>query len=147
MDHYHNLWNNGLKDFWQYRLRELATHIIVFAVLNLIILNGNFSNLSTPSITFVELFTFLPEAFDDIPWLTIIWGVMLLLHIGFVVTAAGWSRFFRYKIAREYDQQAANITQQPPATASKEKRQSPQAKPDYVRLQDYHEAYEKAEQR
>ncbi len=149
MPNYQESWKRTLQPFWHYRLRELLLHIAIYIPVNLSLLFDNTNGLhSTSPYWLYQNFTWLFDLFSGhIPWLTINWGVILLLHIGFVVTAAGWSRFLRHKIAREYDRQAADIAQQPPTTASKKKRQSSQTTPDYVRLQDYQETYEKAEQR
>ena len=87
-------WNNASRRFWNARRRELALHIALFVLVNGYLLL--FAPLALPVTTAPD---FLRDIISNIPWLTIHWTVLVLIHVLGVLAAVLWEREFHGELA------------------------------------------------
>ncbi len=96
MDDFDVAWERARRGFWTLRRRELAAHLGVYAVINIYLLSFASGLPVTTAPDFLRA-----VGIWNIPWITIHWGVIALIHVISYVAAAGWERGFRR--ALEYE--------------------------------------------
>ncbi|MBZ0293495.1 MAG: hypothetical protein K8L99_13085 [Anaerolineae bacterium] len=109
MDDIDVTWQPMMTRFWRQRRRELCLHIILFGIINAILLADPYglSLVATAPPVLKQI------GIDNIPWLTIHWATVLLIHILVVASAALWSRVFRAEIAHQLGRDLSHLQEKP----------------------------------
>src|SRR5689334_2751759 len=94
---YDRAWAKVGQKFWRRRRRELAIHIGLFMVIQLVLFV--FVPIGVLAIDIgYRVFGFIDANWIYIPWMSIFWGVVLLLHLAAIIGAAITARIFRSSV-------------------------------------------------
>jgi len=101
---YDATWKRVSRQFWKYRRRELAFHLILFLSINLPLwfLATNLPDGSFLRFNVGQYVMGIYLNWVYIPWITVWWGLLLLTHLIAFVSAQMTERLFRFRIEREF---------------------------------------------
>jgi hypothetical protein len=97
---YDRAWAKVSKKFWRRRRRELAIHIGLFMVVQLVLFVFVPVGVLAINIGY-RVFGLVDANWVYIPWMSIFWGIVLLIHLAGLIGAALTARIFRYNVERE----------------------------------------------
>ena len=128
---YDRAWEKVSKQFWRKRRRELGIHVGLFVLIQLLI----FAFIPVGVLAFNVGYPILGIYINWVylPWISIFWGIALLIHMAGLVGAALAVRIFRYNVERELLRDFAQINQMD------EKRKM---RPSYSELSDHEPGFD-----
>jgi len=90
-------WERAHRRFWKWQRGALAAHLWLYAVANICLI------LFTSGLPVNTARDFLRSlGIANIPWITINWGVLLLIHVVAFGAASAWERIFRRVVEYEW---------------------------------------------
>lgn len=98
---YDRAWAKVSKTFWRRRLRELGVHAALFLIVQLLMLLDVIGS-GTIFYTYNEPYLFLKHmGIDKLPYITVNWAVIFIIHGIVLMGMALGERVFRYAVERE----------------------------------------------
>ncbi len=129
---YDRAWDKVSRKFWHKQWRVLIAHTIVFVVVNLYLFLRPQSALTFttgyPPLIFLRDF-----GLENVPWVTLNWGIILGLHLILLIGVGLGERIFRYGVERELLRDFARVN------SINEKRK---IRPSYAALSEEDEAFD-----
>jgi hypothetical protein len=133
---YDRAWDKVSQQFWRRRIRELIIHAALFLIVQLLMLFEVVGR-GTIFYTYNEPYLFLKHmGIDQLPYFTVNWAVIFIIHGIVLMGMALGERIFRYSVERELLRDFARSNQMD------EKRKMRPAYPAYNELSNHESGFE-----